>query len=66
MEIPLIFNEQPPLLGDGHGHYRIHIVGNSGASKLEQGSPPTNFRVVYRIRKGEYRVTASVSRNVNT
>ena len=20
----------PPLLGDGHGRYRIHIVGNSG------------------------------------
>ena len=20
----------PPLLGDEHGHYRVHIVGNSG------------------------------------
>ncbi|KAL4062536.1 hypothetical protein J3A83DRAFT_4394860 [Scleroderma citrinum] len=24
----------PPLLGDGHGKYRIHIVGNSGWSTL--------------------------------
>ncbi|KAI0798596.1 AAA domain-containing protein [Irpex lacteus] len=23
----------PPLLGDGHGRYRIHIVGNSGVGK---------------------------------
>ncbi|KAF9551894.1 hypothetical protein CPC08DRAFT_714990 [Agrocybe pediades] len=23
----------PPLLGDGHGKYRVHIVGNSGSGK---------------------------------
>ncbi|KAF8967541.1 hypothetical protein BDZ97DRAFT_1903390 [Flammula alnicola] len=23
----------PPLLGDGHGRYRVHIVGNSGRSQ---------------------------------
>ncbi|KAF9535153.1 hypothetical protein CPB83DRAFT_879353 [Crepidotus variabilis] len=23
----------PPLLGDGQGHYRVHLVGNSGAGK---------------------------------
>ncbi|KAJ7040954.1 hypothetical protein C8F04DRAFT_1305660 [Mycena alexandri] len=23
----------PPLLGDGNGHYRVHLVGNSGAGK---------------------------------
>ena len=38
METPLIPNELPPLLGDGQGHYRIHIVGNSGESKIEQKS----------------------------
>ena len=38
METPLISNELPPLLGDGQGHYRIHIVGNSGASRIEQES----------------------------
>lgn len=24
----------PPLLGDGHGRYRVHIVGNSGTGKV--------------------------------
>lgn len=24
----------PPLLGDGHGHYRVHILGNSGKLNL--------------------------------
>jgi hypothetical protein len=38
METPLISDELSPLLGDGQGHYRIHIVGNSGASKIEQES----------------------------
>ncbi|KAG9314793.1 hypothetical protein JVU11DRAFT_3881 [Chiua virens] len=23
----------PPLLGDGHGNYRIHLIGNSGTGK---------------------------------
>ena len=23
-------NQIPPLLGDGHGHYKIHMLGNSG------------------------------------
>ncbi|KAI6023361.1 hypothetical protein EDC04DRAFT_2727374 [Pisolithus marmoratus] len=27
----------PPLLGDGHGRYRVHIVGNSGAGKSTLG-----------------------------
>ena len=24
----------PPLLGDGNGHYRVHILGNSGKPNL--------------------------------
>ncbi|KAF8557081.1 hypothetical protein OG21DRAFT_1435745 [Imleria badia] len=31
-----IFN--PPLIGDGHGIYRIHIVGNSGSGKSTLGA----------------------------
>ncbi|KAJ7256235.1 AAA domain-containing protein [Mycena haematopus] len=27
----------PPLLGDAHGNYRVHIVGNSGAGKSTVG-----------------------------
>jgi len=38
METPLISNELPPLLGDGQGHYRIHIVGNHGELKIKQES----------------------------
>jgi hypothetical protein len=25
----------PPLLGDGHGRYRVHLVGNSGALRMQ-------------------------------
>ncbi|KAI5995578.1 hypothetical protein EDD15DRAFT_2546718 [Pisolithus albus] len=28
----------PPLLGDGHGRYRVHIVGNSGTGKSTLGA----------------------------
>lgn len=28
----------PPLLGDGHGNYRVHIVGNCGAGKSTLGA----------------------------
>ncbi|KIJ60353.1 hypothetical protein HYDPIDRAFT_32319 [Hydnomerulius pinastri MD-312] len=28
----------PPLLGDGHGNYRIHLVGNSGTGKSTIGA----------------------------
>ncbi|KAI0088093.1 hypothetical protein BDY19DRAFT_891703 [Irpex rosettiformis] len=28
----------PPLFGDGHGRYRIHIVGNSGVGKSTLGA----------------------------
>ncbi|KJA20994.1 hypothetical protein HYPSUDRAFT_141494 [Hypholoma sublateritium FD-334 SS-4] len=28
----------PPLLGDGHGHYRIHMLGNSGSGKTTTGA----------------------------
>ncbi|KAJ7444636.1 hypothetical protein B0H11DRAFT_2089042 [Mycena galericulata] len=27
----------PPLIGDGHGNYRVHIVGNSGVGKSTVG-----------------------------
>ncbi|KAF8179236.1 hypothetical protein BJ912DRAFT_983011 [Pholiota molesta] len=27
----------PPLLGDGHGRYRVHLVGNSGSGKSTTG-----------------------------
>ncbi|KAJ6481457.1 hypothetical protein C8R47DRAFT_1134485 [Mycena vitilis] len=27
----------PPLLGDAQGHYRVHVVGNSGAGKSTVG-----------------------------
>ncbi|KIM38683.1 hypothetical protein M413DRAFT_447640 [Hebeloma cylindrosporum] len=37
MEIPSISNELPPLLGDGHGRYRVHLVGNSGSGKSTTG-----------------------------
>ncbi|KAF8837483.1 hypothetical protein BDN67DRAFT_972900 [Paxillus ammoniavirescens] len=28
----------PPLLGDGHGNYRIHLVGNGGTGKSTLGA----------------------------
>lgn len=39
----------PPLLGDGHGIYRIHLVGNSGMSILPE------FSMFQWPRRGAFR-----------